>query len=200
MRITASPRDSDNPSLVWTGEVYGVAWQDYRDSNWEIYFSRINAEGFEMSTDVRVTDASLESVFPTLVWNGREYGLAWQDSRVGNQEIYFTRLTSVGVKLGSDVRVTAAAGGSASPSLAWTGSEYGVVWQDYRDSNWEIYFTRLTATGEEVGTDVRITAALQASNSPSLVWTSDGYGVAWVDNRDGNDEIYFSRLGVCVSE
>lgn len=31
-----------NPSLVWTGSNYGVAWHDVRDGNWEIYFNQVS--------------------------------------------------------------------------------------------------------------------------------------------------------------
>ena len=46
-------------------------------------------------------------------------------------------------KLGSDHRVTYDANHSYDPSLAWTGSEFGVSLDDYRDGNSEIYFARI---------------------------------------------------------
>ncbi|MBN1798844.1 MAG: hypothetical protein JW822_09715 [Spirochaetales bacterium] len=42
--------------------------------------------------------------------------------------------------------------------------------------------------------DVRITNAIGDSMYASLVWTGTEYGVAWSDNRDGNSEIYFTRI------
>lgn len=99
-------------------------------------------------------------------------------------------------KQGDDVRLTNADGYSRVPSLVWTGTEYGVTWYDYRDGNQEIYFARISASGAKQGDDLRLTNADgRYSESPSLVWTGTEYGVAWADDRDGNEEIYFARLG-----
>jgi hypothetical protein len=82
-------------------------------------------------------------------------------------------------------------------SLVWTGSEYGVSWFDERDGNYEIYFARLDALGNKIGSDVRVTNDPLESSGPSLVWTGSEYGVSWHDFRDGNYEIYFARLRCC---
>jgi hypothetical protein len=182
---------------VWTGSGYGVAWYDLRDGNHEIYFARLTPEGVKVGGDVRVTTDASGSYSPSLVWTGSGYGVAWPDDRDGNREIYFARITPEGVKVGGDVRVTA---DGFVPSLVWTGSGYGVAWQDDRDGNWEIYFARLTPEGVKVGGDMRVTTAASSSAYPSLVWTGSGYGVAWYDHRDGNNEIYFARLGWCLDE
>ena len=34
---------------------------------------------------------------------------------------------------------------SIYPSLSWTGTEFGVTWQDSRDNNYEIYFNHRLA-------------------------------------------------------
>jgi hypothetical protein len=93
-----------------------------------------------------------------------------------------------------DVRISNAPGASDYPSLAWTGAEHGVAWCDTRDGNSEIYFTRISAAGIKQSQDIRITNAPETSSYPSLDWTGTGYGVVWVDSRDGNEEIYFARL------
>src|SRR4030042_1566736 len=73
-------------------------------------------------------------------------------------------------KIVGDVRLTRAEDESLRPSLAWTGSEFGTSWLDYRDAGWEIYFARISATGAKIGSDVRITLAANTSSYPSLVW------------------------------
>ena len=86
-------------------------------------------------------------------------------------------------KIGPEVRITNAAGGSSRPSLVWTNSEFGLSWQDNRDGNYEIYFARISADGTKLGSDARITTG----TSPSLVWAGSEYGVSW-------DGIYFVRI------
>jgi hypothetical protein len=75
--------------------------------------------------------------------------VAWLDNREGNDEIYFTRISSSGVKQGSDVRIATSAADSWEPVLVWTGSEYGVAWYDNRDGNDEIYFAVWDGAGNK---------------------------------------------------
>jgi len=200
VRVTTAAADSRYASLVWAGGAYGVAWTDGRDGNNEIYFARIDAAGSKIGSDLRVTNAASDSTYASLVWTGSAYGVAWQDNRDGNYEIYLARIDAAGNKIGADVRVTNNASGSGSPSLAWTGSEYGVAWDDLRDGNYEIYVARLDAAGSKIGPDARVTNSPSYSGLPSLVWTGSEYGVAWRDQRDGNDEIYLARLDAADSK
>ena len=126
------------PSLVWTGSEYGVSW-----SGNEIYFGRVSSAGAKIGSDVRITNAANYRAAPSLAWTNSEFGVSWFDGRDGNAEIYFARISSAGAKIGDDVRITNAANDGITPSLIWTGTEYGVSWGDSRDGNYEIYFARI---------------------------------------------------------
>ncbi|MFQ5720541.1 MAG: MopE-related protein, partial [Acidobacteriota bacterium] len=194
LRITNDAASSFAPALVWTGTEFGVAWVDNRNGNKEIYFNRLDAAGLTAGADVRLTADAGTSIQPSLVWTGAEYGVAWTDDRNGNREITFNRLDETGAVLGSDVRVTNDAAVSEQPALVWNGAGYGLVWTDERDGNREIYFNLLGSTGTTAGADIRLTADAAVSAQPSLAWSGSAYGVAWVDERDGNREIYFAGL------
>ena len=193
-RITDDPATSDAPFLIWTGTVYAAAWRDSRDGNEEVYFARFDASGQKIGDDVRVTNASGHSFVTSMVWTGNEYGIVWIDDRDGNNEIYFARLSPSGNKIGVDLRITNDSGSSRVPSLAWTGTEYGVSWDDDRSGAMEIYFVRLDSLGNEIDDEVRITNESGTSFLSRMVWTGSEFGIAWVDDRDGNREIYFARL------
>jgi hypothetical protein len=200
LRVTNDPAFSYAPSLAWNGREYGLAWYDARDGNREIYVARISASGGKIGGDIRVTSAPGHSTSPSLVWADQGYGLAWVDERdqLGGpplREIYFVRLDAAGTKIGSDLRVTSSAAFSSAPSLAWSGSEFGVAWQDTRDGAMEIYFAGIDASGSStLGSNVRITNDPAFSQAPSLVWTGSEFGLAWQDNRSGTNEIYFTRI------
>ena len=191
--VTTDPAESSDPSLAWSGSEYGVAWQDTRDGTSQIYFARVQPDGLKLGTDVRISNGTDAAGRPSLVWSGSEYGLAWDDTRHGDREIYLVRISPAGAK-GTDVRVTVDSADQGMPSLAWSGSEYGVSWHGYGFGGGEIFFARVSDVGVKIGSDVRITTDFNSSGYASLAWASSQYGVAWHDDRDGSSEIYFVRI------
>lgn len=71
-----------------------------------------------------------------------------------------------------------------------------VVWQDFRDGNWEIYFALLDASGNFLRRDVRVTNNSTASTKPDvsiddtgrsyIVWLEGGTVKFCVLDREGN--------------
>ncbi len=80
--------------------------------------------------------------------------------------------------------------------VAWTGTEWGVAWEDQRDgSAGEIYFTRLAPDGTKLAPDVRVTNDPATTQCPSLVWNGSSYVTVFADNRPGNFDIYGQVIG-----
>lgn len=195
LRIANSQVYDEWPVLVWTGAEYGLAWRSVGAQETQIYFTRLDASGNKIGTDSRVSNSSSTVTFPSLIWTGSEYGVAWSDWRDGNVEIYFTHLTRVGEKIGGDVRITNALGNSTFPSLVWNGEGYAVAWSDGRAGpNIEIYFGRFDASGNRIDEDQRLTFTSFVSEMPSLVWSGQGFGLVWRENFAEQGEIYFSLL------
>jgi hypothetical protein len=172
-------------ALAWSGNQYGITWVDSRDGNPEIYFARRDANGGALGSDVRVTSAIGSSILPSLVAHAAGFALAWQDDRTGtgDNEIYFARLDENGVKVGDDTLVTSLDGAiSQEPSIAWTGSEYGIAWYDKRDGN------------DSTDAPHRITQTPGSSLFPSAAFTGAGFAVAWDDPTCGMYDVYFSAL------
>jgi hypothetical protein len=193
--VTSASGNVYVPSLVWTGSEYGVAWEDLRDGNHEIYFARLDASGSKIGPDLRVTSDPGFSGLPSLTWTGSVYAVAWMDDRDGNLEIYFARIDRSGTKLGGDVRVTSDPANSTDPSLTWNGSSFGLAWQDTRAGHAEIYFAGLDPVGSKLGTDLRVTIDPSGSFQPAIVWNGTEYAIAWYSNRvDPMAAYFFARV------
>jgi hypothetical protein len=76
-------------------------------------------------------------------------------------------------------------------SVAASGSAVHVVWYDERDGNKEIYYKRSTDNGLTWGTDTRLTNNPFTSSVPSVSVSGQVVHVTWVDDRDGDEEIYY---------
>ncbi len=125
--------------------------------------------------------------------SGSVVHVVWNDSRDGNNEIYYKRSTDAGVNWEADTRLTNNTSNSQLPSVAVSGSDVYVVWNEYRDGNWEIYCKHSTDAGLNWSSDVRLTINPALSLSPSVTVSGSDVHVVWRDFRDSNHEIYYKR-------
>ena len=123
--------------------------------------------------------------------NGDSVHVVWSDDRDGNSEIYYKRSVDGGINWDPDVRLTDNNAISEYPALAVSESFVHIIWSDSRDGNYEIYYKRSTDGGTSWGNDIPLTVDLNWSAYPSISSSGNNIYVVWMDNRDGNWEIYF---------
>lgn len=172
--------------LVWFDDRHGA-------TNREIYYRRSTNSGTSFETEIRITNSALHSFHPCIAASGSVVHIIWQDSRDGNDEIYYKRSSDNGATWGTDTRLTNAANWSQYPSLSVNLSNVHVVWDDAREGNDGIYYKRSTDGGLTWSPDVRLTNNTSYSWYPSVWSTATRIHVVWVDDRDMNWEIYYKQ-------
>ncbi|MBI4722366.1 MAG: T9SS type A sorting domain-containing protein, partial [Candidatus Stahlbacteria bacterium] len=97
----------------------------------------------------------------------------------------------------ADVGLTNDPDDSWYPSIAVRDAIVHVVWVDGRDGNWEIYYKHSVDNGSLWYSDERLTNAAGDCYYSSVACWDCSYNadvhVAWTDERDGNQEIYYKR-------
>ncbi len=191
--LTNNNATSWYPSVAVSGQIVHVVWQDYRDGNFEIYYKRSTNGGVSWGADTRLTFNAAASWLSTVAVSDQAVHVVWHDYRDGNYEIYYKRSTDAGISWGANTLLTNNPSGSESPSVSVSGQVVHVVWHDYRDGNYEIYYKRSTDGGISWETDTRLTNNPGDSHAPSSTVSGSMVHVVWQDNRDGNSEIYYKR-------
>ena len=77
----------------------------------------------------------------------------------------------------------------ADGALAW-------VTKDGADA--QVHVARIDKRGRRQG-ESALTASRGEKTDVTITWAGNGYVVAWIDNRDGNGEVYATRLGADLS-
>lgn len=193
--LTTDPADSDDPAIAFTGDGYSVVWSDTRNaSNREIYLQRI-VGGALVGGNVRLTNATGYSGYPGMAWSGSELAIGWEDSRLQtHDEVFFARFDKAGGTISAQVPLSNDFGRAYDPWVVWTGSDFGVTWEDGPStSNADIYFTTVDPAVGTLPTPIRRTNASGNSYLPVAAWTGSEFGLAWEDQRTGSFEVYFAR-------
>ena len=199
IRLTNDPAESfiswnNARCIAVSGSVVHIVWFDNRDGNQEIYYNRSTDGGVIWGADTRLTNFVGNSSYPSITVSGSVVHIVWMDDRDGNTEIYYKRSSDAGVSWGTDTRLTNNSAYSDLPSVAVSGSIVHVVWTDTRDdNNGEIYYKRSTDAGVSWDADTRLTNNASWSQLSSVAVSGSLVHVVWVDNRDGNYEIYYKN-------
>jgi len=187
-----------------------VVWYDNRNGGQDIYAQRLDANGNRLwAEDVRVNsnNAKLRGWSPTVAVDGNGNAVVvWTDDHNGDSNIYAQRLDASGNQLwAEDVRVDRDSGmvgyyGSPPAVAADSSGNAVVVWDDYRNGDWDLYAQRLDVNGNRLwAQDMRVNSdsgtALQVGPDVAV----DGSGnavVVWGDTRNGDTDVYMQRLDV----
>ncbi|KPJ72284.1 hypothetical protein AMJ52_06835 [candidate division TA06 bacterium DG_78] len=127
----------------------------------DIYAARVTPSGIVLDEFV-VSAAPEVQCYPSVAFDGTNFLVVWSDSRKGfdSLDIYGARVSSGGVVLDTaGIRICGVENYQASPSVAFDGSNYIVVWEDYRsDSTSHIYGAEVSPAGLLIDT---FTAVIQ---------------------------------------
>lgn len=195
-RIDGDIAPAEPGGLAWSGTSYAAIYSG-GSTHFDMYRNMRTAAGDVIAPgETRVTEVNADSAGGPIVWIGDRYGVAWQDRRDGDYEIYFTLLKEDGSKAIPDTRLTFAAGFSIGVSLTFNGDEFLAVWQDERNGAFDIYAQRIGRDGAPIGDNIALTTQNGIPNeSPTIVTGLTGVGVVWTTGEVGNHAIVFQAFG-----
>ena len=204
------------PAVTVSGRRIYVAWTDFRNYNWDIFFSH-SANGLSFAPNVRVDDfPDFERIHdhPAIAADNRGVVHAvWADRRATDADtnIYYARSTDGGRRFSANRRIDGSAEGfdpnrdptsnQWHPELAVSGSDVVVVWQDNRLGNNDIFAVRSRDRGLSFEADVRVDDSGDGRSNqyrPAVcVDDADPMGraayVVWEDDRQGTSRAFIAR-------
>ena len=207
--IDTATNDQTAPVVSFNGSQYLVAWTDARNmgtTDLDVYGALVSSSAAVSPTAGFVigTGASDEEA-PATAFNGSNYLVVWQDYRnsaANGADIYGVRVSPAGAILDlSAIAISTAASDQLAPNVATDGTNYLVVWEDYRNigtSGVDIYGARVSGLGvveDPVGIPIRTGSS--DSHAPAVAGGGAGYLVVWEDERNlgtTGADIYGSRI------
>ena len=199
----------DHPDVALGADLASyLIWDDARDGNANIYFSRRDPLTGVWGTNVKVnTDTGTrkqENPVLSLDTSNNAYAV-WQDERngAGKPDIYFSkRSAATGLWSTPNLKVNDDAGGGGgkiqrNPAIASKDDgDSTAAWVDLRSNQNNIWSSTLTDGAGSWTANKQVTDNTSAlKDFPDVAMDSGGVSYAvWQDSRSGNDDIFFSTL------
>jgi len=174
-----------------------VAWVDPRNFNTanDIYGTRISNTGAVIDqTNLLISRAGAVEANPSVAYDGTNYLVAWEDSRsfsTNDVDIRGARVSAKGALLDkTGLLICNAAGAQQHPSVAASGGEFLVAWQDDRNdgvSGEDIYGSRVSDAGVVLDpAGLALSTTNDDQLSPVVAGNASAFLVVWEDNRNNS--------------
>lgn len=177
-----------------------IAWEDERNTNCNIFAVRFDSLGIILNQNFQVNDNFISAnYYPSVAADYRgNFIVTWCDDRNNNFDIYAQRYNQSGAPLGNNFRVNDDVSGATQwyPVVSCDSSGNTIiVWNDYRNNNYDIYGQLYDNQGNPLGTNFIISDSVQSDQLYATVARnrSGGFIVTWMDSRYGNFDIFAQR-------
>lgn len=204
--ICVAAENQNRPKVISDGAGGAIiTWQDMRSGigNCDIYAQRINADGNPQWTINGIpicTEINAQNS-PCIATDGTGGAIIiWQDFRTNYADLYAQRINQNGEMLWAKngVLVCGTSGAQSAPIAVDDGTGGVIVaWQDFRRSYADIYAQRVDGGGnvlwEKSGAAV-CTALGHESFQVIVSNGAEGAIVAWVDTRNGNNDVFAQQI------
>lgn len=184
--------NGDNFIVVWSDSISGASW--------DIHGRIVTGVGSFAGPSFTISDAVDSQLFPVALGVGKNYLVAWVDSRTGNQDPYGQRISPTGSLIGSNFAITPNSERQRRLALAANDTCILVVWEEDKGFliAWELYGSILdTSCTSYIASDFKVAGALNDQRLPSAAWHSDSskFIVGWHDYRGGGkSNIYITKV------
>ena len=192
-----------DPAIGYDGANFLVVWQDDRSGPDDpgIYGARVTPGGTVLDpSGFYISQAGYGQYLPVLAFDGANFLVVWEDQRSSEYDIYGARVNTAGTVLDpSGIAISTATNGQLSPAVAFDGTNFLVVWEDWRSGGYynDIYGARVTPQGTVVDPlGFAISPAARSEYYPALAFDGANFLVVWAAERSYPDtsDIYGARV------
>ncbi len=196
--------EQEHPSVAMDSQGnFVVVWADERNGNFDIYAQLYSNEGLAIGYNFIMNDDTGDALqyWPNCASaNDGSFIATWVEKRNNfDYDILARRFSPEGVPLGSSFQVNTDASDALHlcPRIIINNTEdFIIVWEDKRNSNWDIYFQRYQNDGTPIGDNFLVDGNPAGTDQQNCAVSGDSDGnfiLSWEDNRNDYSDIYARR-------
>jgi hypothetical protein len=184
------------PSVAFDGTNYFVVWIANDES--AVVGTRVSQNGEILDkSGITIAEGYLDIEFGRpIVAYGDNYLVVWVN--VDDEKVYGARVSTDGVLLDSTpITMCTTNSEQYDPSVTFGISDFLVVWDDTRNSDLDIYGTRVSTVGTVLDSSgIPISVETGYQYMPTVFFGGENYLVTWLDGFSDTADIYGARVNV----
>ena len=139
-----------------------------------------------------LTSSQGKSWNPVITWADTQWGVAWVEFTHNTNDLFFSTFQpEETLQLELNAVPLTVSGTANQPDILWSGTAFILTWKEFRNNTHNIYYAMFTQPGD-ISPVPLISRSDSNATEPALVLAGDKLAFAWVDDRDGSEEIYFT--------
>jgi hypothetical protein len=202
VELSNYPSDQEQQQIVSDGAGGAiVVWQDEREGTfvYDIFAQRLDSDGNILwdAGGVNISQLGSSQERPVLVPDGAGGAIiAFQSDRTGHWDILAQRIRPNGTLAwpSGGLFVCGESGSQTLPKIVSDDTGGAIItWADNRLGNYDIYAARIDSTGSLPWTANGVAVCTEGSDQTVPEITRDGSSgaiISWIDQRDGNRDIF----------
>jgi Secretion system C-terminal sorting domain len=187
------------PSVAFNGTSYLAVWGDNRNAGSSVLMgSFIDQNGNVLNPAGKLLlESPGNKNEPVVIFDGSNFFIVWRDDKNGEDDIYGARFSSGGDLIGDEILISSAGGEEWGAEVTFDGTNYFVVWIDYRNGGADIYGARINQSGNLLDPNgIAICNAANDQEYPRVSAGASSFLVVWADYRiDSAGDYYGGRVG-----
>ncbi len=141
------------------------------------------------------SDLGTESqMYPSLAVEGGKVHVVWQDTGDGDTDIYFSMFDGSAWGPKQEISTDTLDEAQSRPQIAVEGSEVHVVWMDEGDGDSDIYYRHFNGSSWEPELEISTDSGTEDDGVPSIAAANGTLHVVWMDEGDGDSDIYYRHF------
>lgn len=131
---------------------------------------------------------------PLVAFDGSGYLVTYENNNGSVSDIYGRFVSKSGVPSLTNFPISTSPYNKFRPAVYFDGTNFLVVWFDYRAGSTDIYGQIISKNGSLIGPEIPISTAVGSQFRPVIGFNGVNYMIVWWDNRNGTDNDIYGQL------
>jgi hypothetical protein len=195
-----SDSEGSDGDITSVGQNIYIVWKsdDVPGGDDEIFFRASTDGGQTFGPILNLSNNPTESQLGRVAAYGQNVYVVWEDTALGNEEIFFRASNNGGQTFGQVQNLSMDQVASDNPDIYAYGQNVYVVWNAFDPStgDFEVFFKASTNGGQTFGQVQNLSSNTGTSDSPKIAAYGQNVYVVWEDETSGNEPEIFFRASI----